>query len=87
MIRESELSEAGRKYAAAYEVHYTAKDLREALKLYRDLIAEFPKTREADYCRSQILNIVNAVISKQDMSDAYMHMASDYFEREGQTVD
>ncbi len=48
------LTEAGKKYAAAYNTHYTVKDMHEAFVLYGRLIAAHPDTQEAKHSRSQV---------------------------------
>jgi hypothetical protein len=78
MRNDTGLNEAGRQYAAAYEAHYTTKDLHEALELYRGVIVAHPKTQEAEYSRSQIQNIVNAVVPKQELFDAQVDLAMAY---------
>ena len=72
-------AEAREQYAAAHAAHYTAKNLREALDLYRSLTSAHPDTLEAGYSRSQIQNIVNAVIPKQDLFDAHVELALAHF--------
>jgi hypothetical protein len=37
MKKTAKKTEAGQQYAAAHEAHYKAKDLGEALKLYRNV--------------------------------------------------
>ena len=80
MRNDTGFTEAGKRYAAAYAAHYTTKDLREALKLYRGIIAAHPKTPEAEYSRSQIQNIMNAVVSKQELFDAQVDLVLARFE-------
>lgn len=85
MREATETTEAGRQYAAAYEAHYMTKDLREALGLYRGLTIAHPDTPEARYSRSQIQNIVNAVVPKQELFDAQADLALTCFERADQS--
>jgi hypothetical protein len=73
-------TEVGLQYAAAYAAHYTAKDLHEAFMLYRGVMAAHPKSLEAEYSRSQIQNIVNAVVPKQELFDAQVDLALAQFE-------
>lgn len=80
----TEVAEAGQQYAAAYAAHYTTKDLREALRLYRGLVAAHPNTQEAGYSQSQIQNIVNAVVPRQELIDAQVDLALARFEHEDQ---
>jgi hypothetical protein len=75
MKKKTELTAAGRQYATAYEAHYTTKNLHEALELYNGIMTEYPNTKEAEYSRSQIQNIVNAVVPKQELCDAQLGLA------------
>ncbi len=68
-------TEASKQYAAAHAAHYSTKDLRKALELYRSVMATHPGTPEAEYCRSQIQNIVKAVVPKRELLDAQMDLA------------
>ena len=42
MKNDTGLTEASRQYAAAHAAHYETKDLREALELYRGILAAHP---------------------------------------------
>lgn len=75
MKREAQLRDVGHEYAAAHSLHYESKDLRSALDLYRGIVARYPDTREAEYSRSQIQNILNAVVPKQALFDAQIDLA------------
>ena len=76
------LTEAGQEYAAAYDAHYTTKDMNEALGLYERLIAAHPDTQEAKYSRTQVQNIVNTVVPKQEIMDALVELAVIHFEHD-----
>ena len=78
MRNETELTEAGKQYAEAYAAHYTTKDLYEALELYKGIMAEHPNTKEAEYSRTQIQNIVQSVVPKQRLLDAQVELALTY---------
>ena len=78
-------TEARRQYVAAYTVHYTKANLREALELYMDIIGSHPNTQEAEYSRSQIQNIVNNVVPKQELLDAQVELARAHLGRNGST--
>ncbi len=65
MIHNPKQTEAGQEYAAAYDAHYTTKDIHKAFVLYQGIIKGHPDTLEAGYSRSQVQNIVNAVVPKQ----------------------
>ena len=80
MKKANQKTEAGQQYAAAHEAHYTTKDLQDALGLYRGVMAAHPNTKEAGYSRSQIQNIVNAVVPIQELFDAQVDLASAQFE-------
>lgn len=79
MKKSAKKTEAGQRYAAAHEAHYKTKDLGEALKLYRDIMNAHPKAQEAEYSRSQILNIVSSVVSEEDLFRAQLEMALAHF--------
>ena len=83
MLNDTELTEAGRQYAAAYAAHYTGRDLPVALQLYKKVMASHPSTQEAGYSRTQVQNIVNAVVPKQELLDAQIKLAHAHFEHEG----
>jgi len=83
MENKTILTKAGKQYAKAYEAHYTEKDLHKAFVLYRGVIAEHPDDQEAEYSRSQVQNIVNAVVPKQEISDALGELALTHFEQKG----
>ena len=81
MSDDTELTGAGRQYAAAYEIHYATKNLLEAFKLYKAIMTAHPGTREAGYAKSQIQNIVNAVVPKEERLGVQMDLAAAVFER------
>jgi hypothetical protein len=74
MRNETEHTEAGREYAAAYRAHYTEHDLPLALRLYKKLMVSHPNAQEAEFCRMQIQNVVNAVIPKQELLEAQLEL-------------
>ena len=79
MGNEIKLGVAGRQYAAAHAAHYVARDLPLALQLYKAVLASNPGTQEADYSRTQVQNLVNAVIPKQELLEAQMELAVAHF--------
>lgn len=83
MGNEIERGEAGRQYAAAHAAHYVARDLPLALQLYKALLVAHPSTQEADYSRTQVQNLVNAVIPRRRILEAQIELAVAHFEREG----
>ena len=66
---------ASRQYTAAHAMHYGTKDLRQAIELYRGVIAAHRDTPEAGYARTQIQNIVNSVVPKQVLLDDQTELA------------
>ena len=79
MSTATELTEAGRDYAAAYAAHYTDHSLPKALQLYLKVISAHPGTKEAGYARSQAQNIINATVPDQELLDAQVKLAVDRF--------
>jgi capsule polysaccharide export protein KpsE/RkpR len=71
----SELTVSARAYAAAHAAHYSERNLAAALQLYRELIASRPNAPEAGYSRTQIQNIVNAVVPAQELLNAQLGLA------------
>jgi len=82
MRNDTELTEAGREYAAAYAAQYKERDLAVALQLYRQVLASHPGAREAGYSCMQVQNIVNAVVPKQELLDAQMGLAIAHLEHD-----
>jgi len=82
MRNDTELTEAGRQYAAAYAAHYTGRDLRLAVELYMKVMASHPSAKEAGYSRMQVQNIVNTVVPQQELLDAQIGLALAYLKRE-----
>ncbi len=83
MRHDTELSDAGRQYAAAYAAHYTRHDLPGALRLYMTVVASHPDAQEAGYSRTQVQNITNAVVPRQELLDAQMELALAHLENGG----
>ena len=73
---------ADQDYTKAHDMHYKTKDLPKAFKLYRGIIADFPNTKEAGYSLSQVHNIVNAVVPKQEVMDALVALTLAHFEQD-----
>lgn len=81
-MKQTELpTEAGLQYAEAYEAHYGAKNVHTAFDLYNRIIAKHPESREADFCRSQLQNILKAVVPKQKIAEAMQPLMTAYFEQ------
>ena len=81
MKNKTILTDTGQQYATAYDAHYTTKDLHKAFDLYGRVIAEHPVSKEAEYSRTQVQNIVNAVVPKQKIADALEKLALSHFEQ------
>ena len=75
MRNDSDLTQAGEQYAAAYAAHYETKDLRVALELYMEILAAHPDTQEAGYSRSQIQNIIQVVVPGRELFEAQVGIA------------
>lgn len=74
MTDERTLPEAGQQYATAHDAHYRAKDLHEAVELYRGVMVAHPNTPEAAYSRTQIQNIAHSVVPQQELLDAQIEL-------------
>jgi hypothetical protein len=57
------------------------KDIHKAFTLYEDIIAAHPDTKEAGYSRSQVQNIVNAVVPKKEIMDSSMKLVRIHFDQ------
>ena len=75
MRNDTELTEAGRQYAAAYAAQYKDRNLRAALQLYKQILASHSGAEEATYSRMQVQNIVNTVVPQQEFLDAQIELA------------
>ena len=75
MSEDSGPTEAAREYEAARAAQYTDRDLGLALQLYKSLIGSHASAREAGYARMQVQNIVNTVVSKQELLDTNVELA------------
>lgn len=73
---------AAQRYADAYKTHYVKRDLPRALQLYRQLLVSDAGTVESAYTRTQVLNIVNAVVPKEELLDANVALALVHLEGE-----
>jgi len=85
MRNDTEHTEAGWQYAAAYAAHYTSRDLPAALRLYTEVIASHPDAQEAGYSRAQVQNIANTVVPKQELLDGQIELARAHLEHGGTT--
>ena len=75
MIEDTRVTHASQQYEAAQHAQYTRKDLLSALGIYTDLIAAHPDAPEAGYSRSQLQNIANRVVPKQELLEAHVQLA------------
>ena len=82
MRDETRPSEPDRRYASAHELHYGSKNLRGALDHYLEIMVIDAGTPEAGYARSQIDNIVKAVVPEQTLFDAQVELAGRHLQRE-----
>ena len=82
MKNRNNVTVAGQDYTKAHDMHYKTKDLPRAFKLYRGIIADYPRTDEAGYSLSQVKNIVNDVVPKQEVMDALVALTLTHFEQD-----
>ena len=80
MKKETVRSTSGQHYAEAYEKHYGTKDSYAALLAYKGIVADNPDSKEADYSRSQIQNIMRDVVPKEALYEAQLNLALKYAE-------
>lgn len=66
---------ASGEYEKAYTAHYKSKKLEDAIARYQNIIKSHPKSKEAGYARAQLLNIVNHVVSPEELLNAQVEMA------------
>ena len=82
MKNKHKITLEGEDYSKAYDMHYKTKDLPKAFNLYRGVIADYPNTDEAGYSLSQVHNIVNTVVPKQEVMDALVAMTLAHFKQD-----
>ena len=70
MIDISNETDAARRYAEAYATHYRSKKLSKAMSLYKEIMFNYSDSPEATFARSQIENIVEQVVPRQELLDA-----------------
>ena len=75
MSDHTALKDTAREYAAAYAAHYSERDLAKALRLYQRIMASHASAPEAGYSRTQVQNIVHAVVPEQELLDAQIELA------------
>ena len=81
MKKLSPFGDAGRRYEAAHQAHYSARDLPLALDLYQGVLTAHPRSTEAGFSRTQIQNIANSVIPPQALLDAQISLIVAHFSR------
>ena len=81
MNTQNPVTEAARRYEAAYAAHYSERDLHLAFRLYKEVLASHPGEPEAGFSRMQLQNIVNAIVPKQELMDAQLQLATDRLDR------
>ena len=82
MKNRKNVTQAGQDYTKAHDMHYKTRNLPKAFKLYRGVIADYPRTEEAGYSLSQVQNIVNEVVPKQKVMDALVALTLVHFEQD-----
>ena len=61
-------------YQTAYTEHYSGKNLRNAIKLYQDVITIHPNSPESGYAQTQIQNIAKEVVPKQTLLEKQIEL-------------
>ena len=84
MKNDSEVTVAGRQYTAAYAAQYTQRDLPAALRLYMNLMESHPGTPEASDSWTQVQNIVNAVVPREELLGVQLELAHAHLGNESQ---
>lgn len=79
MNHDSQHPTVGERYAAALDAHYSARDLPAAMGLYEQILLSDPKSQEAGYSRSQIVNIVRAVVPQDDLLAMHKELVRSHF--------
>jgi rubrerythrin len=51
---------SGKLYSKAHDIHYLDKNIDRAYWLYKQIIDDFPDSKEAGYAKTQIQNIENS---------------------------
>ena len=74
MSNDNERSEAAQSYEDAYASHYSDHDYPAALRSYGQVITQHPGAPEAEYSRSQILNIVKRVVPAKELLAAQLKL-------------
>ncbi|MBW1783955.1 MAG: hypothetical protein JRL30_24850 [Deltaproteobacteria bacterium] len=82
MKNRNNVTVADQDYTKAHDMHYKTKDLPKAFKLYRGIIDDYPETKESGYSLSQVQNIVNAVVPKQEVMNALAALTLAHFEQD-----
>ena len=62
------------------------KDLGKAIRLYRAVMDAHPEDQEAEYSRSQIQNIVSALVPKEELFDVCFNLTLKHIEDQVKTV-
>ena len=76
--KRGDVSQASRDHAVAYPAHCTDRDLGVALQPYQEFVAAHPDAREAGYSRTQMVNVVGAVVPPADLLDAQLALALEH---------
>ena len=63
------------RYEAAHAAQYTQKNQLHALELYLGILTTHPETKEAEYSRTQIGNIVRAVVPEEEVLASHAGLA------------
>jgi hypothetical protein len=81
VLKYDDSTEEARAYAAAYALHYSGKDLAEALRMYGLVSEDHPRTAESGYALAQVQNIINEVVPPTVLLATQLKLALDYLRR------
>lgn len=74
--------ESNREYVVAHAAHYAERDIPRALQLYSTLMHSYPNAKESEYAHTQIQNIANAIVPKQELLDAQLELVLTHLEHD-----
>jgi len=80
VLRYDDSTAQARQYAAAYALHYSDKNLAEALRVYGLVLDDHPRTAEAEYALAQVQNIIKEVVPPTVLLAAQLRLVLDYLE-------
>lgn len=80
MLRYDDSTKEARAYAAAYALHYSDKNLAQAIRMYGRVSEDHPGSPESAYALAQVQNIVKEVVPPTVLLAAQVRLALDYLQ-------